>query len=75
MKNILLKSIYILCILVSISFILVQGLIINDGHKRTTENVDYVIILGARLYGDIPSPSLLERLKVSKDYLMENKKC
>lgn len=36
------------------------------------EKVDYVIVLGARLYGSTPSPSLLERLKAAKEYLIEN---
>jgi len=53
-------------------FILIESLIIIGGRRTTDVKVDYVIVLGARLYGDIPSPALLERLKVAKDYLIDN---
>ncbi len=48
-------------------------MIILEGSRTSLESVDYLIILGARLYGDRPSPALLERLKVSEDYLLVNK--
>lgn len=53
-------------------FILIESLIIIGGRRTPDVKVDYVIILGARLYGDIPSPALLERLKVAKEYLIDN---
>lgn len=53
-------------------FILIESLIIIGGRRTTEAKVDYVIVLGARLYGDIPSPALLERLKVAKEYLIDN---
>jgi len=53
-------------------FILIESLIIIGGRRTPDVKVDYVIVLGARLYGDIPSPALLERLKVAKDYLIDN---
>ena len=73
MKKIIYKIFIFLGIIVLTSFLIIEGLIFIEGSKKTIEKVDYVIILGARLYGDIPSPALLERLEVAKDYLIENK--
>ncbi len=36
------------------------------------ENAQYLIVLGARLYGDYPSPALRERLDTAVLYLKEN---
>jgi len=73
MKNILFKIILVLGGLILLSFILIEGLIIFEGRKTANVEVDYVIVLGARLYGDIPSPALTERLKVAEKYLKQNK--
>lgn len=62
-----------LAIVCVVSFIMIESIIIMEGRNMKREKVDYVIILGARLYGSIPSPSLLERLKAAKEYLTENK--
>lgn len=72
MKNTIYKISIGLIILVAISFLGIQTLIFINGNKEARTEVDYLIILGARLYGEIPAPALLERLKVSKDYLIEN---
>lgn len=72
MKKIIIRILASIFSVISISFIIIEGLIIIEGRTTTTKNVDYVIILGARLYGDIPSPALLERLKVANDYLIRN---
>lgn len=72
MKKTILRILVILILIGFASFIILEGLIIIEGSKKTTDKVDYVIVLGARLYGDRPSPALLERLKVAKDYLMED---
>ena len=55
-----------------ISFLILESLIILEGNKAYEKKVDYLFILGAKLYGDIPSPSLLERLKVGVDYLKKH---
>lgn len=73
MKKILFKIVSIIFVVVLISFIVIESLIIFEGSKITLEEVDYVIVLGARLYGDKPSPALLERLEVAKNYLIVNK--
>ena len=70
-KNIL-KITKLIIIILIISFLLIEGVIILNGNTKTIGEVDYMIILGARLYGDIPSPGLYERLKVAEEYLKEN---
>jgi len=75
MKHLIKKAIYFMTIMICmmlISFIIVQALIVMDGRYKPIGEVDYVIVLGARLYGDIPSPSLTERLKAATVYLKEN---
>lgn len=72
MRKIIFRVSIIMIIIFLISFIMIEGLIFLEGEKMTSEKVDYVIVLGARLYGDIPSPALQERLKVAKEYLLDN---
>lgn len=55
------------------SFIILEFLIILEGSKKEIGDVDYMIILGARLYGSVPSPALRERLNTAVDYLQVNK--
>lgn len=73
MKNFMFKSMIIVLLIFIISFAIIESLIIIEGRKISTEKVDCVIVLGARLYGDMPSPALLERLKVAIKYLQNNK--
>ena len=61
-----------LIILFLVSFILIEGLIIVNGNIKNIDDVDYMIILGARLYGEIPSHALYERLKVAEEYLHDD---
>lgn len=66
---------YILYILFSIciiTFILIESLIIYYGHRKVEGSPELIIILGARLYGSVPSPSLTERLETGYDYLMSH---
>lgn len=63
------KGIVYIVIFLLISFIVIESFIILEGSKTHEEEVDYLFILGAKLYGDRPSPALLERLKIGKDYL------
>lgn len=70
MKKYINKSLLIFFFLFLISFIIIEGLILKEANKVEDEKeADYLIILGARLYGEIPSPSLLERLKTATSYL------
>lgn len=72
MKKTIYRIFIFLAIIVLASFLIIEGLILIEGSKKETEKVDYVIILGARLYGDVPSPALMKRLEVAKAYLIEN---
>ncbi len=65
----LIKITLFLIILIFISFIVLESYIVLEGSKTYNEEVDYLFILGAKLYGDKPSPALLERLKTGLDYL------
>ena len=70
-KILIYKLIKILFLIFLSSIIIVEALIFMAGNKVESREVDYLIVLGARLYGETPSPSLLERLKVAKEYLDE----
>jgi uncharacterized SAM-binding protein YcdF (DUF218 family) len=56
----------------SLSFIIIEGFIINDAQNKNIENANYVIILGAGLNGSRPSLTLLQRINAAIDYLEEN---
>lgn len=70
-KILIYKLIKILFLIFLFSIIIVEALILIAGNKVESRQVDYLIVLGARLYGETPSPSLLERLKMAKEYLDE----
>lgn len=67
--KIIIKIFKVSIIFIFISFISLESLIIIEANKEYKEEVDYLFILGAKLYVDKPSPALLERLKVGVDYL------
>ena len=56
-----------------IPFILVQFLILSGGKDESYKQVDYIIILGGRVYGEKPSRSLNERIIAATKYLKEHK--
>ena len=77
MKNTIIISIKISIILFVFLFCFVQYFIIKEyttDRKAVNENkkVDYVIILGARVKGEKPTKSLMERIKVATEYLKKN---
>lgn len=53
-------NILICCFL--IFFIVIEGIIISYGNKKEVTNTKYVLILGAGLWGDTPSNTLVKRL-------------
>lgn len=69
MRKTIYKGIMMIVSLFLLSVVTIEGLIMVEGNKTEKEAVDFLIVLGARLYGEIPSPSLLERLKVAHQYL------
>ena len=77
MKNTIITVIKISIIIFVFLFCFVQYFIIKEyitDRKAVNENkkVDYVIILGARVKGENPTKSLMERIKVATEYLKKN---
>lgn len=78
MKNIIFTVLKIFIILIFVAFILEEYFVIKEyknDEKLICENknIDYVIILGARVYGEKPSQSLVERIKKASEFLHKNK--
>ena len=63
------KVILILLCVAVIQFAAVIGLIFACASSDPETETDYLLILGAAVIGDEPSPSLYERLKTGTDYL------
>ena len=77
MKNTIITVIKISIIIFIFLFCFVQYFIIKEyinDRKAVNENkkVDYVIILGARVKGEKPAKSLMERIKAATKYLKKN---
>ncbi|MGE5627861.1 MAG: YdcF family protein [Solirubrobacterales bacterium] len=58
--------------LVVISFVLVEGLITYNGMGKDTAKTDYIIVLGAGLWGDTPSDVLYKRLDAALECIRIN---
>lgn len=54
-----------------ISFLIIEGLVIADSKCDNTDIVDYVVVLGAGLYGETPSPALYNRLTSAVEYIKQ----
>ena len=77
MKNTIINLIKISVILFIFLFCFIQYFIIKEyinDRKLVNENkkVNYVIILGARVKGEKPTKSLMERIKAATEYLKKN---
>lgn len=67
------RIVIIILLLATSSFALIEGILIYEGNKTEENNdIDYVLVLGARLYGTVPSPALTERLTKTIEYLESN---
>lgn len=67
-SRILRMGLYGAVILLLTSFLAIEGLII--AHRDSEPyNGDFIIVLGAGLYGETPSQSLLSRLEIAEAYL------
>lgn len=62
------KPIFVLTIIFVISFFVIEGLIILNSFTDDVIATDYVVVLGAGLFGDKPSPSLELRLRKAAEY-------
>lgn len=66
------KTGFIFLILLSIiSFLIIEAFIIINSHGNDTDKVDYVVVLGAGLYGETPSPTLHYRLNTALEYIRQ----
>ena len=77
MKNIIFTILKIFVILIFVAFILEEYFVIkeyknDDKLIYKNKKIDYVIILGARVYGEKPSESLVERIKKASEFLQKN---
>ena len=73
MKKIISTFLKIVLLIFGISFFTIEGALLFSGLSAPpTEQMDYVIILGARLYGTTPSPALTNRLNSALTYLNEH---
>ncbi|MDR3294676.1 MAG: YdcF family protein, partial [Clostridiales Family XIII bacterium] len=59
-------------ILLGLSFLLAEALILSHMNETPVSGADYVIILGARVKGEIPSEALRRRTETAIAYLNEN---
>lgn len=70
--NILKKVIGIVLTLCLASFLIIEGLVISQMHVEGPDNLDYLIVLGAQVYKNGPSPVLKFRLDKAYEYLTAN---
>ena len=73
LKKRMLKFLKYIFLVFLIPFIFVQFLILSGFENQSDKQVDYVIILGGRVYGDKPSRSLNERIKTATKYLKKHR--
>ena len=58
-----------------VSFVWIEGLIFGGRQGVPMEDVDILVVLGAGLWGDKPSPMLTSRLETALDYLDKHPGC
>jgi len=60
-----------LLLLLILSFIIIEALVIKDSFSNDEVKVDYVVVLGAGIFGETPSPALSNRLNRALEYIKE----
>lgn len=68
LPKILNYSIKAIIIIAIATFIAIEAMIINEANNKYQQASDYLIVLGARLYGNTPSPLLRYRLDAAFEY-------
>ncbi len=53
-------------------FFVLEGMVISGMTSKPENKLDYIIVMGAQVRGDVPSKSLLRRIEVAADYLLDN---
>lgn len=73
MKKISIKKIIkIIALILISSFIMIEGLIIINGQEDKKYDVDYLVVLGSGLWGDVLSPTLLGRMNKALEFIENN---
>lgn len=76
MKKILSTFFKIILLLFGISFFMIESAILFTGFSAPpNQQMDYIIVLGAKLYGTTPSPALTNRLNAALNYLSTHEDC
>lgn len=57
------------------AFCVIEAPIVSDARTDAPDDVDYIVVLGAGLHGDVPSLSLTDRLNAAYDWLAEHPDC
>lgn len=70
--NILKKLLGVVLALCLVSFLIIEGLVVSQMHIEGPDNLDYLIVLGAQVYKNGPSPVLTFRLDKAYEYLVKN---
>lgn len=66
------KAFKTIMLLFIVSIIAIETPIIYYGFKKDKETIDYIVVLGAGLWGETPSLALMERLEESTKVIKEN---
>lgn len=66
------KLIKFMFVFLLISFIIIESFIVYHGSKNDTVQVDYLVVLGAGLWGETPSLTLRQRLDEGLKFIKEN---
>ena len=64
-----LRALFLVCLVVFLAF---EGVILAGGIMPAEPNLDYIVVLGARVNGREPSGALRNRIAVAREYLAEN---
>jgi len=62
----------VVMITILISFLAVESLIAFEGSKKQPVKSDYILVLGAGLWGEIPSDVLYKRMDAALEYVNKN---
>ena len=68
----LLRALRVLFCLALAFFLSVEGVILCGGMMQPESGLDYIVVLGARVNGTVPSGSLRNRIRVGAEYLRDN---
>jgi len=61
----------VICGLIYVGYLHIK--IVHHGNMEAPKKADYIIVLGARVKGTVPSLALQERIDSAAEYLLENK--